>query len=372
MLLQLDQAKEINGSEEVTKLKSDPVALYTQLHKDMGISLSQHLENLDPTELDENGKPITSIDAFTRHLIVNDIQLHGPQQWTVSRLMNDASYLMPELILREFRAGMMVQEKFSYADCISARIPTKQSTYHPLYTPNQNLSTAQSRRAHGMGGRAAAELGGGFPRLSIRKRSKDITVDDNGRIIEAAYGVVRDYGFEDFAINVRLCGAQYAAEKLFEVYDMGVSGDGTVGAATDTFNGTAGSLAYSDLVRNSTMFDAPFVMDRILAPQQSIENILTMAQFTDPLSGWKFQKDGTLVTPMGAKLKQVNNVTGGTATGTVIVTLAKEYAVKEIVLQDLQVEAEKIIARKFEEAVISEESAFCVIADGALKRIVWT
>jgi hypothetical protein len=35
------------------------------------------------------------------------------------------------------------------------------------------------------------------------------------------------------------------------------------------------------------------------------------------------------------------------------------------------VEAEKIIERKFEQCVISEETAFTIISDGAIKTIKW-
>jgi hypothetical protein len=161
-------------------------------------------------------------------------------------------------------------------------------------------------------------------------------------------------------------------DKLFDIYDLGIHGDGTVGAATDVFNGTGATLSYADLVHAYASFDGPFTMNALLCPQQSEEQILTMPQFQDPLSGWEFQKSGKPVTPMGASVRRVGATPASTPTGTIIVALDKRFAVREIVSQNLMVESEKIINRKFEAATISEESAFSIIADGALKQIDWS
>jgi hypothetical protein len=370
MILNLDQAKKVKS--EFDKYKgSAALELYLAAQNER-MSLTEYMEKLDPTEKDMDGKPASHLDAFERHLMVSEIYLSGPNQFTVEQLVSTAQYLMPEMVLREIKAGMEVAEKFSYKDCIAATVPSKTSTYHPLYIPDQNLDSTRTRNQKSFGRTAGPGKGGAFPVVSIRKREKDIVINDNGRVIEAAYSVIRDYGWSDFAVYLRLIGAQLAADKLFDLYDLAVSGDGTVGAATDTFDGTAGTLSYQDLIHNQASFSAPFTMNRVLAPLNSFETVLSMAQFQDPLSGWEFQKSGKVVTPMGARMKQISATPGGTPTGTVIATLDSRYAAKEVISQALTVEADKIINRKFEEAVASEESRFCVIADGALKRIVWT
>lgn len=368
-LVDFERAREVVS--EFDKYKNDGVKLYKDLVNSK-MSLSERLEELDPTPRDEDGRPITGVDALSRHLLVKNIALKGENQVTVEKLMSQAEYLTPELILREVKAGMSVAEKFAYSDCIAATVPAKGATYHPLYIPDLNLSTARSRRGKSLGARSNSGQGGEFPVVSIRRREKDITVNDHGRTVEAAYGVVRDYGWSDFAVFLRLIGAQLAADKLQNIYDLGITGDGTVGPATDTFGGVAGTLAYTDLITNETSFDAPFQLTRILAPAQSLRTILALPQFQDPLSGWEFQKSGKMVTPMGARLKQVNDTPGVAPTGTEIVTLDHNFACKEIVNEGLSVEADKIINRKFEEAVISECSSFCLIADGAIRRIIWT
>lgn len=368
MLINLDKAKEV--SSEFDKYQSDPLALYVDVQKEHQ-SLTEYFEILDPSDRDEKDE-IVGPDALTRHLMVNDIQLTGKNAMSLEQLGAQAQYLVPELILRTVQQGMDVAAQFSYKDCIATTIQVKGIHYHPLYIPDLDRDSIRNRREKSAGARANAGKGGEFPVLSIAAREKDIVVEDIGRTIEASYAVIKDYPFQEFAILLQLVGAQLAADKLQNLYDLGITGDGTVGAATNTFGGAAGTLAYTDLIDNFTGYNSPFVMGRVLAPQQSVQVILSMAQFQDPLAGWEFQRTGKMVTPMGALLKQIGATPGTTPTGTEIVTLDQRYAAKEIVSAPLMVEADKIINRKFEQAVISEKSRMCIIADGALKRIIWT
>ena len=370
MLVDLDKAKEIVS--EFDKYKTDPIKLYKDA-QNAKVSVSDHLESLDPTQNDDTGASLTpGIDAFVRHLMAIDLQISGPNQCSFEKFSATAEYLVPEMVLRFVREGMEVSSKYSYKDCIATTVPSSGIHYHPLYIPELNLNSAKARRDKSAGARPKAGKGGEFPRISIRTREKDIVINDIGRVIEAEYSVIKDYPIQEFATLLRLIGAQMAADKLQNLYDLGVTGDGTVGAAHDSFAGTGGTLAYTDIIDNQTDYEAPFIMSRIIAPQQSVRTILAMAQFQDPQAGWKFQNTGEMVTPMGAQIKQVSNTPGSNPTGTVIVTLDDRFAAKEVINENLTVEADKIISRKFEEAVVSEKSRFCIIADGALRRIVWS
>jgi hypothetical protein len=361
MFLDLDNTKKISADLKES-YKSDPVKLYKDLKE---VRLSAHLEQLDPTP--EGCK----LDAFERHLVANDIKISGPEQLTIGQLSDKAEYLLPEMILRSVEEGSnSLDERFSYKDCVAEVVPAKTMHYHPLYIPSQNLSSIQSRRDKSLG--RVDNKGGGYPVFSIRTREKDITIEVGGKMVEASYNLIKDYGWSDFAIFLRLIGAQIAADKLQEIYDLAINGDGTVAAATNTFNGVAGTLSYSDLTHNFISFSSPFSPNRIMAPVTSLETILNMAQFQDPMAGFEFQKTGKLMTPMGCKLKQVNVTTAVTPVATVFASLDARFAVREVVYQKLQVEAEKIINRSFEAAAITEASRFCVIADGALTRCVWT
>ncbi len=364
-ILDLTKANEV--SPEISQYKTDPHGLIKTLRHE-NVSLTEHLEALDPTEKDQNGQNIGKFDAFDRHLMSNSIELHGKNQFDLTQIYKDAAYLMPELVKREIEAGMNVHEKYSINDLIATTITQKGSTYQPLYIPDLDTDTAAKKKKYASSKKSD---GAEFPKLEIRQREKTMTMQDYGLAINMSYRVLRDYKWEDFAIVLRLIGAQMAAFKLGDIYKLGTVGDGTVGAATNVFNGTDGTLAYKDLVHAQASFYAPFNMGAMLCDVDSFESILSLAQFTEPNSNSQFQNNGVLATPFGTKMKQVNSTAKHTVTAKEMVVLDPEYAVRQVKSQDIMVEAEKIIDQKLEECVVSEESAFSVIADGAIKQVEW-
>ena len=365
-MIQLDNAKKV--SDELTKYSSDPNALYNGVLNEQNLSMSEYLEKLDPTETDQNGKPVSRYDAFDRHLMVNDIRINGKEQLSFEELYSKATYLMPELVRREIMKGMKTEERYSVDGLVAAKIPHKGTNYHPLYIENLNNDSAATKKKHARGRKGDGAL---FPQLSIRNREKSLTIADRGLGIDMSYKVLRYYSWKDVAIVFNLVGAAITQEKLAEIWDLGVTGDGTVGAATNVFAGTDDSLTYADLVHAYSSFGAPYGMGAILADITTFETILAMSQFTEPNSGWKFQNDGTLVTPFGAQLKQVNSSARTTVTAKKAVLIDPKYAVREVFASGLMIEAEKIIDKKIENTVVSEESSYSIIADGAIKQLEW-
>lgn len=370
MIINLDAAKKV--VESFKKYVSDPMALYRAC-EDARMSLTAYLESQDPTERDENGKTISSFDALDRHVMSLGLELSGRNSITLEKLMSgDGAYLAPELVKREVEAGMAMAARSAYKDLIAATVPTDQASYHPIYIPDLNRDTAKTLKEKSLGRRASVNKGADFPAIKLAHREKTIAIGDYGRQLQAPYSLLKGKAWEDLRVFFWLIGAQLATDKMYDLYDLGIHGDGTVGAATDLFNGSAGSLTYADLVHANVAFGEPFEMNALLCPAQSEETILTMPQFQDPVAGWEFQKTGKPVTPIGADIRRVGSTPGATPTGTIIVAIDKRFAIREIKSQDLMVEAEKIIERKFENCVISEESAFSIIADGAIKQINWS
>jgi len=372
-MIDLELAK--NNVDMLGTFKSDPHKLYTELEAE-GITLSQRLETIDPSEVNpETGKPIDGIDALSRSLMSAEVYLDGPKQISLEKLVAKSLVLLPELVAREIKAGMNSTPRCDYTSLVAVRNEVSGPSYHPAYIPEMNLTSPQStigKNAKSLGRRTAAGQGGMFPVTSLRYREKDVKVRDYGRQFEVSYKLLRAMPWQEFAVFLRLVGVQLSNDKLFDIYDLGITGDGTTGAATDVFNGTAGSLTYTDLVHAYMQLDCSYEMNAMLCPVTSLETVLTMAQFQDPQAGFEFQKTGKLVTPIGSELKQINTAPSGAPTGTKIVFLDKRFAVRETSAQPLMVESKKIIELKFEEAVVSEESVFTVLADGAIKQIVWT
>jgi len=75
-----------------------------------------------------------------------------------------------------------------------------------------------------------------------------------------------------------------------------------------------------------------------------------------------FQRSGDFrsLLPLNARLVIVPH-----ATATKVLGLDRRFAVRESVAQPLMIEAEKVIAQKLESAVVSKESVYTVMVDGA-------
>jgi hypothetical protein len=157
-------------------------------------------------------------------------------------------------------------------------------------------------------------------------------------------------------------------DKLGLLVDVLINGDGNDNAATVINTAASGTLAYADLVSFWSELH-PFEMNTLIVSKAKVNSILTMAEFKDPLAGFKFQGTGELVSPLGATLVRSDEV----ATDLVI-GMDKRFAAEEVITQPLTVEYDKIIDQRFEEAVISESVAYAKMVPGAVKVLdsVWT
>ena len=122
-----------------------------------------------------------------------------------------------------------------------------------------------------------------------------------------------------------------------------------------------GVLTYDDLITLWAKFDS-FEMNTMICHVDNMKNILTLAEFKDPLAGFKFQNTGEVFSPLGAKLVRSDE----TPTD-LIVGIDSRFAVEQVITQPLTVEFDKVIEQRFEEAVISESVTFArVIQEAAV------
>ncbi|MBZ0266168.1 hypothetical protein K8I28_16040 [bacterium] len=325
--------------------------------QELGITLSEMLETLDPSPKDVNGKPVGELDAFERQLAVHDIRAAGNGAITVEQFfVGGAMILMPEYILREIRRGYkMVQDP---TELIAVTVPESGPTVRPIYISTENAKKSVAKRASG---------GAAYPRVQLLYRDKETAIIDRGRQFDFAYKIVKNQKLAEFRVFLWWIGAQLAYDEVDSIYTMIKDGDGTSPAATDVFTGQAGTFAYTDLVHLASSFDVPARMTHILANRADIETILNMSQFQDPhtfTAASLFQKSGNYgsLLPVNAKLVAVPS-----ATATEVMAMDARFAIRESVSQPLMIEAEKVIERKLETAVVSKESVYTVMVDDARK-----
>lgn len=320
------------------------------------ITLTEYLEELDPSPRTADGRLDTPLDAFERQLAVFDVRIGGRNAATLEQfLMSDAAVLAPEFILREIKAGMALRQ--DPAELCAVIVPEQGPSVKPVYFKTETVKKPLAEHGEGAG----------FPVVTVNYRDKSAQMIDRGRQFDFPYRVIRHQKLTEFRALLWAIGAQMAADEVNEIYRILRRGDGTSPESQNVFNGTIGTLSYGDLVHLTLSFDVPSRMSHLLCSPNDLETILNLSQFQDPQI-WRHSNqfaamgDYQAISPFGSKLVRVEG-----AEATELIALDRRFAVREAVAQPLLVEAEKIINAKLESAVVSKESVYTVMFDNAVK-----
>jgi hypothetical protein len=186
-------------------------------------------------------------------------------------------------------------------------------------------------------------------------------VPDYGVALKTSYKTLRHKTTAQFKVLLWYIGFRLQEDKIALLADVLINGDGNSNAATVITTDSSGTLDYDDLVKFWAEF-MPFEMNCAICSKGKLRMLLALEEFKDPLSGFKFQSTGEMVSPLGAKLVRCDNVADD-----LLIGFDSRFAAEEVIAQPLMVEFDKIVEQKFEEAVISESVAFAkVISDATL------
>ncbi len=337
-----------SGQVDLSRAKEVRVTRDTYLEaQSRGMTLSELLET---EEYDPSG--INSpLDAFERQLAAHDIRVGGRNPLTVELFYQGAPALLPEFMMREIRRGQRMRPELGKLLASSSTISS--SRYTPFYV---NVTPDQAKLSLRPVGDAAE-----IPTLTVAEQLHSLTVPDYGITLKTSYKALRHRTTAQFKVLLWYIGFRLQADKMALVVDTIINGDGNDNAATVINTATSGDFTYTDLITLWNEF-FPFEMNTILCHKDLIKAILTMEEFKDPMAGFKFQKTGDLVSPLGSSLVRCDDVSSD-----LVIGLDNRFAIEEVVSQPLMVEYDKVIEQKLEEAVISESVAYAkVIKEAAL------
>ena len=334
--------------------RSANLALYSEA-QERGLTVSELLEDIDPSPRNPDGSLASPLDAFERQLYLANVVVTGRQAVTLEQFMTGAGMiLLPEYITREIARGyQMVQDP---SQIVAAQVPERGPSVKPIYIQTTEAKKSLSRRHE------AAQ----YPVVKMLYRDKEAAMVDRGRQFDFSYRILKNQKLAEFRVFLWWVGAQLAYDEIGEIYNVIVNGDGTSPGATDAFNGTPGSWAYSDIVHLAMSFDGPARMSHILGSKSDIETILNLDEFQDA-TAWTgsevFQRTGDYCSflPVNTKLVVVPN-----ATATKFAALDHRFGIRESIAQPLLIEAEKVISQKLESAVLSKESVYTIMVDDAI------
>lgn len=355
-LLELaSKEKPISGTIDLSRAKEIKVTKDTYLEaQKRGMTLSELLEtgDYDPSFA---GSPL---DAFEKQLLLHGIKVSGKNAVSVELFYQGAPALLPEFMMREIKKGQRMRPELE--KIVSSSNQISNSRYTPFYVDVTPTDRKLSLRPIG-------DLSH-IPTITVAEQVHTITVPDYGVTLKTSYKALKSKSTAQFKVLLWYIGFRLQADKMALVVDTLINGDGNQNPAKVVNTETSGTLSYSDLVGLYNEF-FPFEMNTILCHKDKINKILNMDEFKDPMAGFKFQKTGELVSPLGSTLIRCDDVPSDLLLG-----LDNRFAIEEVVSSPLMVEYDKVIEQKLEEAVISESVAYAkVIKEASLiLDSVWT
>ena len=332
----------------------DNLRLEKGMYRQSGMSFTQALESLDPSE-NYRGTALEGTDAFQRQLKRFGIRAKGPGSSPVEKFFSttESAVLFPEYIARTVRQGM--EENDILPDIVATTTVIDAMDYRSIYSnPDDGDKALQN-----------VDEGGEIPTTEIKCKDHLVSLTKRGRMLVASYEALRFQKLDLFGVMLRQIGAYIQKQQLQDAVNVILNGDGNDNGAaqykvgTNPISGTAGNLGYGQLVEFWGQFD-PYTMNTILCSTGTMTDMLKIGELQNPLTGLNFQGTGKFATPLGAQLHRTSAVEDG-----MIIGLDKRYALELVRAGDVMVEYDKLIDRQMERAAISSISGFAKICDGA-------
>ena len=328
----------------------DNLKLEKGMYRQEGMSFTQVLESLDPSE-NYRGTALEGTDAFQRQLKRFGIRAKGAGSSTVEKFFRtmDSAVLFPEYIARTVRQGM---EENDILPAITATTTVIDSLdYRSIYSNPTDEDKALEDVAEG------AEI----PVTEVKTKDHLVSLTKRGRMLVASYEAIRFQKLDLFSVMLRQIGAHIQKQQIADAVNVLMNGDGNDNAAvqysvgSSPISGTAGTLGYDQLVEFWGQFD-PYTM----CSTGTMTKLLKIPELQNPMTGLNFQGTGKVGTPLGAQMHRT-----GAVADNVIIGLDNRYALELVRAGDVLVEYDKLIDRQLERAAITSISGFGKICDGA-------
>lgn len=328
----------------------DSIKLEKGMYGDRSKSLTQILEELDPSE-QYKGSELEGLDAYQRQLKRYDIKTGGAYSDNVQKFFetSNSAALFPEYVSRAVRIGMEAADYLP--DIIAAKTVIDGMDYRSIISsPTDDEKTLK-----------IVNEGAVLPQTNIRTQENLVKLHKRGRMLVASYEAIKYQRLDLFTVTLRQIGSYIAREQLKDAVDVLINGDGNNNAAQTIAAEQTGSLTYSDMIKLWAEL-SPYELNTLLAPTVVMQNILSMSEMKDSQAGLNFQGTGKMITPMGAKLLHIPSMSG-----TLLVGFDKNNALEMVQSGEIITDYDKLIDRQLERAAVSCIAGFSKIAEKSAK-----
>lgn len=301
------------------------------------------LERIDPSE-NYKGTSLEGLDAFERQLKRFDIKLKGAGSSTVDKFFatTDSAVLFPEYVSRAVRQGI---EEGKNLDSI---IATKTNIDGLDYRTITSIPTADEKELK------EVSEGAQIPETVVHTQENLVTLKKRGRMLVASYEAIRFQRLDLFTVTLRQIGAYIARSQFKDAVDVLINGDGNNNPAGEISPASAGTISYEDLITLWNSF-SPYEMNTLIASPDVTAKLLSMPEFRDAPAGLNFHGNGSMITPLGAKLIKSTDI------DSTLVALDKNYALEMVTAGGVMTDFDRLIDRQLERAAITQISGFAKI-----------
>ncbi len=315
---------------------------------------TKNLESLDPSEHYENTE-LEGLDAYQRQLKRFDIKVGGRNSDVVEKffMTSDSAVLFPEYVTRAVRQGMEAANVLPYIVATTTQIE------------GMDYRTITSSPTEDEKDLKPVMEGAVMPQTVVRTQNNLVKLNKRGRMLVSSYEALRFQHLDLFTVTLKQIGAYIARAQLKDAVKVLIDGDGNQNAAEAVAAETSGKLTYSDLIKLWGEF-SPYELNTMLASTATMQSLLNLDEMKDAQAGLNFQGTGKLVTPVGATLLHVPDVSANT-----IIGLDKNCALEMVQAGDIVTDYDKLIDRQLERASISVISGFAKIFADATKKLTY-
>ncbi|HEX7343171.1 MAG TPA: hypothetical protein VF398_02845, partial [bacterium] len=204
MSLDFSQAESLKQTV-VRHSRAGDLSLYAEAQQ-RGMTLSELLEELDPSPKSRDGQFDGGLDAFERQMLVLGLSGTGRRAITVEDFyLGGGMILLPEFIQREIERGYrLVQDP---RELLAASVAVSGPSIKPIYIKLDNAKESFAKRSDGAA----------YPSVQLLYREKEANIQDKGRRFDFSYKVVRGQRLDEFKVFLWWIGAQFAYDEIDEI-----------------------------------------------------------------------------------------------------------------------------------------------------------
>lgn len=321
--------------------------------REEGVSLTEYLETLDPSE-EYKGSKLEGLDAFERQLMKENLHVGKGAACLVSDFFksSSSSILFPEFVSRNVRLGMGRGKFEATIDEIAATTTQIDSgKYEGIEFDITNSDVDYKRTAEGAI----------FSKVIGKTKEKAISLVKVGLQIESSYEALRRSKANVLAVTLQAIGTKLGRKMVSEALDVIMNGDGNTNPASDVGIALSGTLTYADMLKLELAFEEGFESRMLIGAKATMAKVMALAEFKDALIASDWLTKGTPQTMFGNK-QRINS-----GVGTDIIMAIDPAAALEVVEEKggTLVETDKLIDRQFENTVISKVVGFNKLFPGA-------